>query len=48
MYALRRHVAEVVRSPFYRLNPREIILYTYAKWFTGAIGLKVPNKCLLR
>jgi Methyltransferase domain len=46
MYALRRHVAELVRSPFYRLNPREMILYTYAKWLYRRHRIESPEQML--
>jgi Methyltransferase domain len=46
MYAIRRHLAELVHSPYYRFNPSEIILYTYAKWLYSRRRVESPELML--
>jgi predicted O-methyltransferase YrrM len=46
MYALRRHFQELVRSPCYRLHPREAVLYTYAKWVYARGRVETPERLL--
>jgi predicted O-methyltransferase YrrM len=46
MFALRRHFQELVRSPCYRFNLREAVLYTYAKWIYARSRVESSERLL--